>query len=107
MPRASRPHISARRCRSAAWTSGALLRHLHHVIDGLLDQIVRRVGAPALGGHHPGTAREALDRVFVQGVLALSDPRCPGSFIPGTRCAADSLTVAGTAGLLEELGAVR
>ena len=51
----------------------ALLRHLHHVIDCLLYQVVRHVGAAALRGHEARAALEALHRVVVERVLTLGN----------------------------------
>src|SRR6516162_6786606 len=83
-----------------------LLRHLHHVVDRLLDEVVGDVGATALRGHGSGAAGETVDRVVVEHRLALRYPRCPGGFIACAGRSGDSLSMARTAGLLEELGAV-
>src|SRR5437016_9274267 len=83
-----------------------LLRHLYHVIDGLLDEVVGRIHAAALRGHHAGFPLEALERVLVEHGLALGDARSPGGFVPRLRRAADPLSMADVARLLEELRTV-
>src|SRR5579864_791822 len=84
----------------------ALLRLLHHVIDRLLDQIVRQVGTAALGRHGPGAAGEAVDGVLVEQRLALGNTRSPGRLVAGARSTGDALPVTSAAGLLEQLGAI-
>src|SRR5580658_5523487 len=75
---------------------GALLRHRHHVIDGLLHQVVWHVGAATLGGHHAALALEPVERVLVKGRLAFGNARCPRSLVTGLRCPGNTLTMAGT-----------
>src|ERR1700726_2105773 len=106
-PRPSPPRIWARRGCCAVWiATAALLRHLHHVIDSLLDEVVGCVGAAALGRHQTRATLKALEGVLVERRLALGDARSPGGLVAGLGCAADSLSVAGGAGLIEELGTV-
>src|SRR5271169_1501750 len=64
-----------------------LLRDLHHVIDGLLDQVIGQIQSSALGRHHGAVALEALDRVLVERRLALGDARSPGGLVARLRCA--------------------
>src|SRR5215831_13282687 len=84
----------------------ALLRHLHHVVDRLLDEVVGDLGAAAFGRHDSGTSREPVDGVLVENRLALGDAGAPRGFVPGPRGTGNPLAVAGAAGLLEELGAI-
>src|ERR1700722_15233089 len=84
----------------------ALLRHLQHVVDGLLDQLIGEVGATALGGHDPGLTLEALERMMVESRLALGDARPPGGLVPALGRTGDAGAMAGAAHLIEHLGAI-
>src|SRR5215813_10128501 len=84
----------------------ALLHHLHHVVDRLLDEVVGDLGAAAFGRHDSGTPRAAVDGVLVENRLALGDAGAPGCFVARPRGTGNPLPVAGAAGLLEELGAI-
>src|SRR5215472_19319425 len=86
--------------------TGALLSHLHHVVDRLLDEVVGDVGAAAFGRHDSSTPREAVDGVLVENRLALGDAGAPRCFVARLGRTGNPLPVAGAAGLLEELGAI-
>src|ERR1700722_3801054 len=85
------------------WPTTGLLRHADHVVDGLLDQVVRRVGATALRGHHTRGAGEAVDDVVVQRVFALRYAGAPGSLVASLWRTRDTGAMAGAASLLEEV----
>ena len=83
-----------------------LLVHLHHVVDGLFDQIVGQVRAAALGRHDAALALETLEGMPVQRRFALGDTRRPDGLVADLGCAGDAGAVAGAAHLLEHLSAV-
>ena len=75
-----------------------LLVQLDDVIDGLLDEVVRPVGAAALGRHHAGLAVEALQGVVVERLLALGNARTPGTLVAHLGSTRDSGSMTSRAG---------
>src|SRR5258705_7898091 len=75
----------------------ALLHALRHVVDALFDELVGKIHAAALRGHHAGLAGEALKGVLVESRFAFRHARCPGDRIPEFRRATDAEAVAGGA----------
>src|ERR1700722_11371080 len=102
----ARPRRPSTRAAATAEAGSRLLGHLHHVIDGLLDELVGEIRAAALGGHHSALALEALERMVVEGRLALGDAWPPGRLVAGLGRTGDARAVAGAAHLLEDLGAI-
>src|SRR5690349_24617410 len=86
-----------------AWV---LLVEIDDVVDGLLDEIVRPVGAAALGRHHTRLAVEPMQRVVVERVLALRDARAPLRLVADLRRTGDAGAMAGLARGLIGFGAV-
>lgn len=81
-------------------SDGRLLRLGYHVVDSSFNQVIRQIGASALGGHYACFTRVALDRVFVERVFALRDTRRPSRFIVGARRSADAVEMTRAAHLL-------
>src|SRR4051794_25113408 len=83
-----------------------LFRHVDHMVDGSLHQIIRQVSTTTLGRHHSRATLVALEGVVVQHILTLGDTRTPGSLVACLRSASDTGTVACTANLREGLAAI-
>src|SRR5207253_10806352 len=58
--------------------------------DGIRDRLVGKVDPAAFGWHHAGLALKAFERVLVKHCQALSEARCPRSFVTKLRCAGNS-----------------
>ena len=78
-----------------------LFSQAHHVIDRLLDQVVRGVGAATLRWHYARGALEAVQGMVVKGCVSLRDAGAPGGLVARFRGTSDTGAVAGAAGLLE------
>src|SRR6266478_9669509 len=68
----------------------ALFRGVHHVVDGVRDRLVSKIDPAAFGWHHAGLALKAFERVLTKQCQALSDARCPRSFVTKLRCTGNS-----------------
>src|SRR5256714_1032898 len=68
----------------------ALFRCVYHVVDSVRDRLVGKIEPAAFGWHHAGLALKALERVLVEHCQALSEARCPRSFVTKLRCAGSS-----------------
>ena len=78
-----------------------LLSQAHHVVDCLLDQVVRGVGAAALRRHYARGALEAVQCMVIEGRGPFRDAGAPSGLVARFRGAGDTGAVAGAAGLLE------